>query len=241
MAQVSQDDFAGSTWKHSARMSDGLRMKILALEFSTDRRSVAVVSGGKVLGAAEQTESRTTRALGMVESALREARIEREEIEIIAVGTGPGSYTGIRAAIAMAQGWQLARTVRLLGISSMECLAARSQAEGLRGEVHFATDAQRGEFYLAAYALDDSDHREVAPLRLVEKAEVTKLIEAGSTVAGPEVTKWFPTARVVFPDASTLGQLAEDRTDYFAGELLAPIYLRADTFVKAQPPRVLPK
>ena len=52
----------------------------------------------------------------MIESALAEAKIEREQIEVIAVGLGPGSYTGIRAAISVAQGWQLARGVKLLGV-----------------------------------------------------------------------------------------------------------------------------
>ena len=69
----------------------------------------------------------------MIESALRQAGLEREEIECIAVGLGPGSYTGIRAAIALAQGWQLARGVKLLGVSSAECLATQAQAELFTG------------------------------------------------------------------------------------------------------------
>ena len=48
----------------------------------------------------------------------------REAIEAIAVGLGPGSYTGIRAAIALAQGWQLAREVKTLGVSSVAAMAA---------------------------------------------------------------------------------------------------------------------
>ena len=65
----------------------------------------------------------------MIEKVLAAAKIEREEIEVLAVGLGPGSYTGIRVAISIAQGWQLARGVKLLGIGSAECLAAQAQAE----------------------------------------------------------------------------------------------------------------
>ena len=49
----------------------------------------------------------------------------------------------------MAQGWQLARGVKLLGVSSAECLAAQAQAEKIFGRVNVVIDAQRNEFYLA--------------------------------------------------------------------------------------------
>ena len=61
--------------------------------------------------------------LALVERALAQANCRREEIAVVAVGLGPGSYTGIRSAIALAQGWQLGRGVKTLGISSVECLA----------------------------------------------------------------------------------------------------------------------
>ena len=77
-------------------------MKILAVEFSSERRSVAVLAEGRVLGCAAETGGRTARAFSLIESALREARLEREDIECVAVGLGPGSYAGIRAAIALA-------------------------------------------------------------------------------------------------------------------------------------------
>ena len=89
----------------------------------------------------------------MIEEVLAKTKIGREEIEVIAVGLGPGSYTGIRAAIAVAQGWQLAREIKLLGISSAECLAAQAQAEKIFGRVNVVIDAQRGEFYLAGWEI----------------------------------------------------------------------------------------
>src|SRR5437870_3795031 len=122
-------------------------MKILALEFSSPQRSVAVVEGDTLKGGHQtfgvhslgcppaaprvseiiETGGLGTGALGMVESALRQGQLEREQIECLAIGLGPGSYTGIRLAIALAQGWQLAAgSVRLLGISSTECLVAQA-------------------------------------------------------------------------------------------------------------------
>src|ERR1041385_3695067 len=104
--------------------------------------------------------------LALAEAALREAGLEREQIECLAIGLGPGSYTGIRAAIALAQGWQLARGGKLLGMSSAACIAAQAQAEGLRGEACVVIDAQREEFYLAGYEFLESGVRETSKLRL---------------------------------------------------------------------------
>src|SRR5580704_17317350 len=124
-------------------------MTILALEFSSPQRSVAVLRMGDTPVVAEAIEAggRNTTAFGMIEKVLAEAKIEREEIEFISVGLGPGSYTGIRAAIAIAQGWQLARGVKLLGVSSVEAIAMQAHAEKIYGRLNVVVDAQRSEYY----------------------------------------------------------------------------------------------
>jgi tRNA threonylcarbamoyl adenosine modification protein YeaZ len=220
-------------------------MKILALEFSSPQRSVAVAqertdAGALALGEAIETGARSTNALGLVEEALRQAQVERGQIECLAIGLGPGSYNGVRLAIALAQGWQLARPVKLLGISTAECLAAQAQAEGIFGQVQVVIDAQRGEFYLAGYELSPEARRETEPLRLAGLPEVQARQQAGGILIGPEVTKWFPGGRVLYPRAATLGGLAQGRTDFVPGEEMRPIYLRETQFVKAPSPRILP-
>jgi tRNA threonylcarbamoyl adenosine modification protein YeaZ len=218
-------------------------MKILALEFSSPQRTAAVVdSPGSPLPPCSTPVvppvSPAIHALSLVEDALRKAGLEREQIECLAIGLGPGSYTGIRAAIALAQGWQLARGIKLLGVSSVECLAAEAQIAGLRGRVAVAIDAQRNEFYLATYEITALDRQAIEPLRLVSLAEVQACRQAGQVLIGPDVEKWFPDVRVVFPGAATLGTLASTRTDFVSGEKLEPIYLRQTTFVKAPPRRL---
>jgi tRNA threonylcarbamoyl adenosine modification protein YeaZ len=220
-------------------------MKILALEFSSPQRSVAVAkertdAGALALGEAIETGARSTNALGLVEEALRQAQVERGQIECLAIGLGPGSYNGVRLAIALAQGWQLARPVKLLGISTAECLAAQAQADGIFGPVQVVIDAQRGEFYLAGYEISPEARRETEPLRLAGLPEVQARQQAGGILIGPEVTKWFPGSRVLYPRAATLGGLAQGRTDFVPGEEMRPIYLRETQFVKAPSPRILP-
>jgi tRNA threonylcarbamoyl adenosine modification protein YeaZ len=215
-------------------------MKILAVEFSSQQRSVAVAQGSRTAAGLQLCEvveagGIFTKPIAMTDEVLRQAGLEREQIDCVAVGLGPGSYTGIRMAIALAQGWQLAREVKLAGISSAECIAAEAHAQGLQGSVAVVIDAQRQEFYLATYQLEAAGFRELSRLQIVSAAEV-KHRASRSVLIGPEVRRWFPEGRVVFPRATTLARLALDHTDSVPGERLEPIYLRETSFVKAPPP-----
>jgi tRNA threonylcarbamoyladenosine biosynthesis protein TsaB len=208
-------------------------MTILALEFSSARRSVALARGGVVLAeAAEQTDARGTHAFRLIENVLADAKIPRAEVAVLAVGLGPGSYTGIRAAIALAQGWQLAAGVNLLGVSSVESLAAQAQAETIFGRVNLAIDAQRGEFYLATWEISGAHRREIRPLEIVSAGEIEACRAAGEICAGPEM------ARALFPSAATVALLAVGRSDFLPGDELTPVYLRETSFVKAAARRV---
>ena len=203
-------------------------MTILALEFSSERRSVALARDGGLLSeAVEQTGGRGTNALGLIEQVLAAAKISREAIEIIAVGLGPGSYTGVRAAIAVAQGWQLAREVKLLGVTSTDALAGQAQAAKIFGRVNVAIDAQRNEFYLATWEISEKSRVAVAPLKIVTAAEMASRRAAGEIFVGPEQAIAF------FPSAAMIARLAAGRTDFSAGEQLEPVYLRETNFVKA--------
>jgi tRNA threonylcarbamoyladenosine biosynthesis protein TsaB len=219
-------------------------MKILAIDFSSEQRSVAVVEKlperkSRVCGSVWEKGGRNVRAFALVERALLEAKMEREEIECIAVSLGPGSYTGIRAAIALAQGWQLAREIKLLGISSVECLAAQAFAKGIRARTNFIIDAQRNEYYLAGYQISETGFSEIEPLHLVTFAEVEERIVNRQLVFGPGLCGLIPGVEDLFPDAGMLGNLAGKKTDFVAGEKLEPIYLREVSFVKAPAPRVI--
>jgi len=215
-------------------------MRILALEFSSDRRSVAVAVAGTVRGGAAETGGRESHPFRLIEIALREAGVAREEVQVLAVGLGPGSYNGIRSAIAVAQGWQLARSARLLGASSIACLAAQARASGLTGAVSCVVDAQHGEFYLARYQVAADSIREAASLRLATREEVVARAAAGDALVGPVEPKGVPGFQQSYPEAAMLAQLAAAREDFVSGETLEPIYLRAAAFVKAPPPRAIP-
>ena len=188
-----------------------------------------------------QTGERSTDALGMIEEALQQAGLEREQVEVLAIGLGPGSYTGIRGAIALAQGWHLARPIRLIGISSADSLALQAHQAGIRGEVSVVIDAQRGEFYLARYRVDTDAWRPQQPLRLATAEEVRAAIEPGGHVVGGPEAQMFAGHGLMFPRAAAVGELARGRRNFTEPRLLEPIYLRETSFVKAPPARILPK
>jgi tRNA threonylcarbamoyladenosine biosynthesis protein TsaB len=216
-------------------------MTILALEFSSPQRSVALMRGNSVFESVE-TGGRNTAAFGMIDKVLAEAKIEREEIGAIAVGLGPGSYTGIRSAIAIAQGWQLARdgsrrrsphhNLKLIGVSSVEAIATQVQAGKFFGDVNVVVDAQRGEIYLARFEILETAVKEIEPLRIVSPldcGDMSPLSKRGHVRA----------LQNIFPSAATIAKLASSRSNFVAGEKLEPIYLRKTEFVKSPPPRII--
>ena len=167
-------------------------MKMLAVEFSSDHRSVAVLDGENLLAEKTITEGRNTAAVQLIEETLTAAKMSRPEIECIAVGIGPGSYTGIRAAIALTQGWQLAAGVKVQAADSLEALALGRQIAGDRGEITFAVNAARGEFYLAKFELENECIRNIEPTRLAKRDEFEALLESGKPVIGPSLAGKYP-------------------------------------------------
>jgi tRNA threonylcarbamoyladenosine biosynthesis protein TsaB len=211
-------------------------MTILALEFSSEQRSVAVAVDGSVLNETVETGGRGTAAFAMIDRVLAGAKLERERIQAIAVGLGPGSYTGIRAAIALAEGWKLAREVQVTGVSSVEAIVSVAQVEKIVGPVSVVVNAQRGEFYCANYDIAETGWTEISPLKILSRDEVLSLSQ-GRVLIGPEAAK-FPGGRLLFPSAAAVAKVTVARNDFPATEQLEPIYLRETTFVKASGKRM---
>ena len=213
-------------------------MKILALEFSANERSVAIAEKRRdgstaVLSSVRESDFRGVTGLSIIDRAFSAAKAEPADVARIAVGLGPGSYTGVRSAIALAQGWQLGRAVELVGVSSVVCLAEQARTLRLFGSINIVIDAQRGELYVAQYRVEETEVTELKALRIAAPSEVRN----SDWIVGPEATKWFGDARDLAPSAEMLAIIAAEATNFTAGELLEPIYLRQAAFVKAPTPR----
>ena len=207
-------------------------MKILALEFSSSQRAVAVSDDVNPI-ARVVTDDLKTSPLLLIDEVLEKGHTDRAEISVIALGIGPGSYTGIRSAIAVAQGWQLAKSVKLRPISSAEVLAATARAEGQRGETHLIIDAQRHEHYHTTWNLTETEQTETKPLSIIGVVEAFELESFGPDQPGMRYCK------PLHPCAVQLAKLAATRNSDVPGFTIEPIYLRQTEFVKAPPPRKL--
>lgn len=207
---------------------------LLALEFSSDRRSVAVLREGAVVSEAVQEEGRSTRVLALIDDALAQAGVATADVEALAVGIGPGSYTGIRLAISVAQGWSLAtgeaRSIPVIPVGSFDVLAAASTGPAL-----LASDAQRDEW---AVARVDAG-RVVEPVRLVPTAEL-RALAATARVVGPEVVRALGIGEERHSTAGGVARWALEHPTAVPAEALAPVYLRSAAFVKAPVARVIP-
>ncbi|HVU01296.1 MAG TPA: tRNA (adenosine(37)-N6)-threonylcarbamoyltransferase complex dimerization subunit type 1 TsaB [Polyangiaceae bacterium] len=147
-------------------------MRVLGIETSSRRGTVAVLAEGRVLAVKESTEPHGDRLLGLVGETLREAGLEKTDLDRLGVGIGPGSFTGVRVGVALAQGIALGLGRPLVGVSSLRamCRAVPGETPGARCAV---LDARRGELFFAAYA---ADGRELVAPRTIAPAELAAAI-----------------------------------------------------------------
>jgi tRNA threonylcarbamoyladenosine biosynthesis protein TsaB len=153
-----------------------LAVRVLGIETSSIRGSVALVEGGKTLVVAshERANAHEASIQPLIEQALADAGWSARQLDRIAVGTGPGSFTGLRVGIALAQGISEGLEIPLLGVGSLQAMAHALPSARRVVRVPLL-DARRGEFFLAAY---DPDGRELlAPLIAENVRAVEKIVE----------------------------------------------------------------
>ena len=223
-------------------------MKILALEFSSSERGIALLDGGQVLSFAIDRTERGMRVFEIITRVLGEARLSAAEIEVIAVGLGPGSFGGIRTAIAIAQGWQIARGVKLLGVNSADAIACRINSRDemhmcravvpFQGVANIVCDAQRGEVFAARYQIGGDVPQALGGFELLPPLEEQRRRAAGEIFFKADMGPWrLGHELVLLADARVVGQMAAGRTDFVSGDQLEPLYLRRAEFVKAPAPK----
>src|SRR5713101_1797005 len=138
-------------------------MNLLAIDTSTDFCSVAVSRGEALFSRHERAGQRhAERILDMVDQVLVEARLELAQIEGIAYGAGPGSFTGLRIAAGVTQGLALARGIGVVGIGTLLALAEQAAGEAAGSRIIACLDAHKGEVYHAAYRRAGAGWEEVS-------------------------------------------------------------------------------
>lgn len=145
-------------------------MVLLALETATSTCGVAVVKNDAVAAQAHLHRPRVhaERLTPLIEDLLCHAAVPSDALDAIAVSMGPGSYTGLRIGVSTAKGWVLATDATLVGVPTLEALAARLRPVATPDDVVCALlDARREEVYAGAYRVTMDGFTEHAPTKVV--------------------------------------------------------------------------
>ena len=191
-------------------------MKILALELSTSRGSLAWLDG-KTEFTREWPNDRKNSAAFF--ENLQAVRRKLGAPETIIVGLGPGSYAGTRIAISAAIGIQLSSDARLIGYPSICALECHSQ------EFCAIGDARRKSFFFARILKNEVIE---GPTLFSEPELKARLesVEPATPVFSPELLPQFQRSSISFPSALILARLAKESLRSFYLPPLEPIYLR---------------
>ncbi|MBL0472839.1 tRNA (adenosine(37)-N6)-threonylcarbamoyltransferase complex dimerization subunit type 1 TsaB [Aeromonas veronii] len=229
-------------------------LKILAVDTATEACSAALLVGDKLFSRWEEApRDHTRKILPMVQAVLEDAGISLSDLDAIAFGRGPGSFTGVRIGISVAQGLAFGAGVPLIGISTLAAMAQGAYRLDGAEQVLTAIDARMNEVYFGRYELIDGRMQLVGDEVVSEPAT---LVDVRGKLAGPVtcVGTGFETygetlsgladelavSQVRFPAAEDMLPLA--RAAWLAGEAVpveqaTPVYLRDKVTWKKLPGR----
>lgn len=189
----------------------------LAIEASTYTGSVAVIRDGEVIAeaATAMRGEHEERLMPAVADALRAAGVAPNAVERVVCGAGPGSFTSLRIAAAIAKGLALTSGAALHPLSSLVLIVAGARASLVPGHYVAVLDAMRGDVFAMACSLTDSAIVPVSSTVIVARPSVAAFArEHAARLIGPaEELEFSPHARgaavlgtlVAWPEAATLG------------------------------------
>lgn len=132
-------------------------MKFLALDTSTEACSVALALDGQILALDEVCpQQHSKRILPMLQQLLSDAGVSLYQLDGIIFGRGPGSFTGVRIGVSVAQGLAFGADLPVFGVSTLAAMAQAAAVQQNATEVIAAIDARMAEVYIAAYTLDEA-------------------------------------------------------------------------------------
>jgi len=160
-------------------------MLVLALDTSLSGGGAALAAGGRVLAQArlEPGPGFSRRLLPAVERVLAEAGAARRGLEGLAVTLGPGFFTGLRVALATAQGLALGLDLPVVGVSSLRLLAEAAPSEARA--IWALADARRDLLYAAAFQRRDTGLERIEPDMAITPARLAQRLSPPALLLGP--------------------------------------------------------
>ena len=220
-------------------------MLILAADTSTAANSVALSHDGRLLAEitvhTDYTSGRrhSERLLSLVDWVLKETDTPLEAVDLLAIGTGPGSFTGLRIGVAAWKGLALAGGKKLVGVPTLSAMSRLASVH--EGLVCPVLDARMNEVYAAAYAYDGGARIEALAPYVGPVQEFVAMLAAPGLFVGDGVERFGEDIRTHMPEARfgpaamnlprAWAVAAEALALYEAGahtdgKLVTPVYLR---------------
>lgn len=229
--------------------------KILAVDTATENCSVALMVGNDVISRCEYApREHTTKILPMVDTVLAEGGLKLNQLDALAFGRGPGSFTGVRIGIGIAQGLAFGADLPMLGVSTLAAMAQGSYRLHQSEQVLAAIDARMGEIYWGQYQRQDDGDWLVVDNELVIRPEgLVEQFSADNGIWLTAGTGWESYAEplaqlkvqmekgaVLYPDSQDMVHLAKfalARGEAVDAEHASPVYLRDTVTWKKLPGR----
>lgn len=214
--------------------------RILALETAGETCSVALLEGDALIERFETTPRRQTeRILPLVREVLAQAQCSLTQMDAIAFGQGPGSFTGVRVAAAVTQGLAFAADLPVVGVSTLAACAATAYQQEPHPWIVASFDARMGQLYLGAYQYRQAQFVPILADGLYDPEQLPFLPEREWWLVGNGTERYQKTlsqqyhsdrvSRDVQPRASAVARLALSSVQAgktVSAELAQPVYLR---------------
>ncbi|OCG18741.1 MULTISPECIES: tRNA (adenosine(37)-N6)-threonylcarbamoyltransferase complex dimerization subunit type 1 TsaB [unclassified Gilliamella] len=223
---------------------------ILAIDTSTEACSVALLYRNEITHDFKiSARDHTKQILPMIDSILKQSDCSLSQVDAIAFGQGPGSFTGVRIGIGIAQGLALGIDKPMIGVSTLLTLAQGAYRTKQATDVITAIDARMSEVYLGQYHYENNQWQAVipecviAPERVIEKVNN---INKNGYCAGtgwqtyPDMINGIRQSDILLPHAQDLIIIARNKwqkNDVIDVEEVEPTYLRNEVTWKKLPGR----
>jgi tRNA threonylcarbamoyladenosine biosynthesis protein TsaB len=233
-------------------------LKLLALDTSTEACSVALWLGDHALSLDEVCpQQHSKRVLPMIQQLLSESGLSLSQLDGIVFGRGPGSFTGVRIGVGVAQGLAFGADLPVYGVSTLAAMAQAAQRLHGARQVVAAIDARMAEVYLAAFqTTDDSGLMQLVGQEIAIKpdqltrslfsdahVEQCWAVGTGWQTYGSKLQQWQSaqvSPSILYPSAQdmlTLAQPAWASGQFVAAELAEPVYVRDEVTWQKLPGR----
>lgn len=188
--------------------------------------SVGVIRGDQTLTKITRHEPRRHAELvaPLVAQAINDAGIDRTELEGIAVGVGPGPFTGLRIGLVTAQAMGYALNIPVYGVPSMDSLALAARDAGIADELITICDARRGEVYWARYAPNSTTPHAGPDVEKLENLDLSGAVTIGRMAPNPVEVEGID---LLDAQAVNIARLVAQRKEAGQSEFpTQPLYLR---------------